>query len=296
MPVGQLSNVASTHDFTLTRDQLILAAYETAGLAPEGEGLTPEQLNIGIVRLGMIVREVDQSGNWVWTIQQPVHLALEAGVGVYDVQNGLPNYISEIVSAVYRSKDGRDSAPLTILKAEGYEAIQEKMETGTPRAVYLTGDINLSLRRLYVTPYLSAVTAQSKVLGTDGNIYKCIYPHTASATTTPVTGANWRMVWEAGAGATTTWASGTVYSAAESIRLVVKRPIYDFDGASNTPDFPMQWPRLLMLRLAQDVGQVYRVPQVTQETIAAMIRGSFTDIFPSTRPKSNNIHHKALYF
>lgn len=296
MPVGLLGTVASTSDFTLTRDQLIQAAYETAGLAPEGEGITPEQLNIGIVRLGLIVREVDQSGSWVWTIQQPYHLALASGVGVYDVQNGLPNNIAEIVSAVYRSNDGCDSRPLKILKPEGYEELNDKLDTGEPEAVYLTNDIQLELRRLYVHPHLSTVTTQSKVLGTDDNIYKCIYPHTASSTTNPTDGANWRMVWEAGSGATTTWASGTAYTSAESLRLVIKRPVYDFDSASNTPDFPMQWPRLLMLRLAQDVGQVYRIPQNDRDTIAAMIRGSFTDIFPSTRPKTNDFHHKAKYF
>lgn len=296
MPVGLLSTVASTADFTLTRDQLIQAAFETAGLAPEGEGITPEQLKVGEVRLGMIVREVDQSGNWVWTVQQPTHLALAAGVAVYDANNGLAQNISEIVSAVYRGKDGRDSAPLKILKAEGYEELPDKLDTGEPEAVYLTNDINLALRRLYVWPHLASITAQSRVLGTDGNIYKCIYPHTASATTTPISGANWRMVWEAGSGSTTTWTSGTAYTSTESLRLVIKRPIYDFDSASNTPDFPMQWPRLLMLRLAQDVGQVYRIPQADKETIAAMIKGSFTDIFPSTKPKTNDLHHKARYF
>lgn len=296
MPVGLLGTVASTADFTLTRDQLIQAAFETAGLAPEGEGITPEQLRVGEVRLNLIVREVDQSGNWVWTVQQPTHLALAAGVAVYDANNGLAQNISEIVSAVYRGKDGRDSAPLKILKAEGYEELPDKLDTGEPEAVYLTNDINLALRRLYVWPHLASITAQSRVLGTDGNIYKCIYPHTAASTTQPITGANWRMVWEAGSGSTTTWASGTAYTSTESLRLVIKRPVYDFDSASNTPDFPMQWPRLLMLRLAQDVGQVYRIPQADKDTIAAMIKGSFTDIFPSTRPKTTNIHNKVKYF
>lgn len=296
MPGGYLGTVGSTADFTLTRDQLIEEAFKSAGLWAEGEGLTPEQLNVGIVKLSLIVREVDHSGNWVWTVQQPSHLALEAGVGVYDVQNGLPNNISEIVSAVYRAKDGRDSSPLKILKSDGYEAIQDKLGHGEPHAVYLTTDTRLEQRRLYVSPYLSSVTAQSQVEGTDGNIYKCIYPHTASATNKPVDGANWRMVWELSAGATTTWALGTAYTAAEAIRLVIKRPIFDFASASTTPDFPISWPRLLVTRLAIDVGQVYRIPQGQMEMLAAMLKGSFTDIFPSTRPKSNDIHNKVQFF
>ena len=133
-------------------------------------------------------------------------------------------------------------------------------------------------------------------MGSDNNVYKCIYPHTSSSTNQPITGANWRMVWELSAGSVTAWATSTDYTTAESLRMVIRRPIYDFDSATNTPDFPMQWPRLLMLRLAQDVGLVYGIPQSDKDTLAAMIRGSFTDIFPSTRPKSNDVHHKASYF
>ena len=296
MPVGLLNTVASTHDFTVTRDQLIQAAFETARILEEGQSLSAEQLNIGAMRLNMILREVDQSGNWVWTIQEPSHLALQAGVGVYDANAGLPQNISELVSVSYRSADGSDSKPLKILKAEGYEEIQDKLQSGEPQAVYLTNDSNLSLRRLYVWPFLSTVTTQSKIVGSDNNVYKCIYPHTSSSTNQPITGANWRMVWELSAGSVTAWATSTDYTTAESLRMVIRRPIYDFDSATNTPDFPMQWPRLLMLRLAQDVGLVYGIPQSDKDTLAAMIRGSFTDIFPSTRPKSNDVHHKASYF
>lgn len=296
MPVGQLSTVGSTSDFTLTRDQLIRAAFEEARIVAEGESLSPEKLNIGIVRLGLIVREVDAAGNWVWTTQEAVHLPLQANIGVYDATTGLPQNISELVSVVYRTTNGCDSAPLDILKPEVYEMIPDKMATGEPCAVYLTNDIQLARRRLYVTPFPSTVTAQSKVLGTDGTIYKCIYPHTSTAETKPTTGGNWRMVWEVGSGAASAWALGTGYAMAESLRIVLKRPIYDFDRASHTPDFPMSFPRLLMLRLASDLADVYGVPQADRDTLAGKIRGSFSDIFPSTRPKTNRIHNKTEYF
>ena len=295
-PVGQVATLASTADSTLTRDQLIQAAYEQAKQVEEGNPISPEQLSVGITRLNMIVREVDQSGNWVWTIQDAKHLSLQANVGVYDANSGLPTNISDLLSAVYRSADGRDSAPLKILKAEGYEEIRNKLETGEPQAVYLTNDIQLAQRRLYVWPHLATVTTQSKVVGSDNQVYKCIYPHTSSTTTKPITGANWRMVWEASSASVTAWATSTAYTTAESLRLVIKRPIYDFDKASNTPDFPIQWPRLLMLRLAIDVGTRYGTPKDHLDMLQGMVRGSFTDIFPSTRPKSNDIHNKATFF
>jgi hypothetical protein len=296
MPVGLIGTVASTADFTLTRDQLITAAFETAKIKAEDEALSPEQLNIGIIRLGLIVREVDQSGKWVWTIQEAKHLSLAAGVAVYDANNGLPQNISELVSVVYRSANGCDSPPLKILAAESYEDIRNKLETGEPQAVYLTNDINLAQRRLYAWPHLETITAQSKVTGTDTYIYKCIAPHTSSETNKPILGANWRMVWELSSGSTSVWASGSAYTAAESLRMVIKRPIFDFDQAGNTPDFPIQFPRLLMYRLASDLGDVYGIPQEQKDTIMGKIKGSFSDIFASTRPKTNNIHNKATFF
>lgn len=296
MPVGQISSAGSTSDFTLTRDQLITAAFQTAKVIEEGAALNAEQLALGETRLNMIVREVDQSGNWVWTVQDAVHLSLAAGVGIYTASNGLPLNISEIVSVVYRNTSGYDSEPLAILKPEDYETITNKLEVGEPRAVYLTNDITLANRRLYVWPFLSSVSTQSKVTGQDNNIYKCIYPHTSSLVSKPPTGANYKMVWELSSGAASAWTSGVQYTLGESLRMVIKRPLYDFDSAANTPDFPIQFPRLLMLRLAQDVGMVYGISQEKQETLAAMIRGSFSDIFPSTRPKTNNIHNKAKYF
>ncbi len=293
MPVGQINTVAQTADFTVTRDQLIQAAFETARVIPEGESMTPEQLNIGMIRLNLIVREVDQSGNWVWTIQEATHVPLASGVGVYDVNNGLPRNVSELVSVVYRSENGCDSPPLKILKADGYEEIRDKLLNGEPKAVYLTTDIQLERRRLYVWPFLSTVTAQSKVIGTDNNIYKCIYPHTSSSTNQPTSGQNWRMVWELSASSVTPWVSGSNYTTAESLRIVMKRPIFDFDNASNTPDFPMQFPRLLMYRLAADLADVYGT---NQDALNGKIQGAFTDLFPSTRPKSNDIHNKVQFF
>lgn len=296
MPVGLIASVSTTADFTLTRDQLITAAFQTARILAEGQALSAEQLAIGITRLNMIVREVDQSGNWVWTVQDAAHLSLAAGVGIYEASNGLPINISELVSVSYRDASGSDSPPLKILKAEDYEEIPNKLETGSPCAVYLTNDTELSRRRLFVWPYLATVTTQSKVTGSDNNTYKCIYPHTSTTTSKPITGANWKMLWERSSGASTTWATSTAYTSGESLRLVVKRPLYDFDTATNTPDFPIQFPRLLMLRLAHDVGMVYGTPQETLQTLSGLIRGSFTDIFPSTKPKTNNIHNKAVYF
>lgn len=295
MPGGYISTVGLTADATVTRDKLIEMAYQNIGVLPEGEPMGAEMLQAGIDRLDLIVREIDESGYWRWTVQEPVHLPLQASVGVYDANAGLPTNCLEIMSAVYRSKDGRDSAPLKILSAEGYEQITDKLSTGTPEAIYLTTENNLATRRLYVWPMLSAVSTRSGVLGTDGVNYRCIYPHTSSTSSRPTTGANWRMVWEQGGTVSTAWAASTAYTAAEALRLVIRRPIFDFDSASTTPDIPPQLQRALLFRLADDLQDAYPSPDKSNRMAEKYI-GAYKDVAASLRKKSTDIHNKAKYF
>jgi hypothetical protein len=294
--VGFLSTLGTTADFTVTRDKLIEMAYQNIGVLPEGQPMSAEQLQAGIDRLGLIIREVDESGKWRWTVPAAFHLSLAANVGVYDATAGLKTNVSDLISVVYRAANGRDSDPLEILSAEAYECLPNKLETGVPRAVYLTDSITLPQKSLFVWPMLSSVAVQSAVDGTDGQIYKCIYPHMSSATTMPTTGANWRMVWELSSGASTTWASGVTYTMTEALRIVARRPIADFDSASDTPDIPPQMLRTLLYRLCDDLADAYPSPQDDQERFANKYRGAFRDIFPSTRQQSTNIHNKVKYF
>jgi hypothetical protein len=143
---------------------------------------------------------------------------------------------------------------------------------------------------------VTAISAQSRVLGTDNKIYKCIHPHTSTTETLPTTGNNWQMVWELGSGSTTSWATSTKYTAAESLRIVFRRPIFDFDKHNDTPDFPMQFHRLLLHRLALDLADSYPATIEERTLLQQKIRGAFNDIFPSTRVQGNDIHNKVKYF
>lgn len=296
MPIGVSSSVGSTSDYTVTRDRLIQMAHENIRAIEAGQPLKADQLALGIDRLAMIVRETDEVGKWRWTVQDATHVSLAANTTIYDANNGLPQNIAELMSVVYRDSSGCDSAPLKILRAEGYEEKPNKLQLGDPLAVYLTGEIQLSTRRLYIWPTPSGVTAQTVVSGTDGNIYKCIYPHTSSLVTRPVDGANWRMVWQLGGLAPATWASGAAYTSGSQLRMVIRRPIYDFDAADTTPDFPIQWPRTLLYRLCADLAETYGLPLDERVFFSQKAKAGYDDIVPSLRAKSTDIHNKTLYF
>lgn len=286
----------TTADFTLTRDQMIALAHKFIGVLEQGQVLDGEQLQDGIEILSLLVRETDGAGTWRWTINAAGHLTLAAKTSVYDSANGLPTTIAELLTVGFRDSTGVDSPNLKILKAEGYESIGNKNHVGTPNAVYLTEHTALASRVLYVWPTLASIATQSVVTGTDALAYKCIAPHEGAAVNRPITGANWKMYWELGGSAPAAWASGTAYTAPQQLRMLYRRPIYDFDTAADTPDFPIQWPRMLVFKLAFDLGHIYGIPIEERNIMIASAKAAYDDIFPSVKVKSNTKHHKASYF
>lgn len=288
-------STGSTTDFTITRDQLIELGYKAIGVLPPGQPLDGELLEDGKLVLGLIVRETDSAGKWRWTIDVASTLALAANTFRYTSSNGLPTNITDLVKVTYRDGQANDE-PVTIVKAEGWESISQKIATGEPEFAYLTDNIVLASRELYVTPVPSSVNTQSVVTGTDASVYKCIQRHVADDINKPVTGANWRLYWELGGSGPSVWASGTSYLAPQMLRLLYRRPIYDFDAASDTPDFPIAWPRLLVYKFAADLADYWGVPPERADRYLQKAKGAYDDLFQSNKAKSTNLHHKAKYF
>ena len=293
MPVG---TPGTSSDFTLTRDQLITLAHKLIGVLEPGQPLSGDQLQDAILLLNLIVRETDQSGRWRWTIEAASHVPLIANTFIYTSVQSLPENIAELLEGCsYRDSSATDH-PLRILQAEGYEAIPNKITTGDPQCIYLTEHRDLDTRSLYVWPTLSTVNTQSVVTGTNSTIYRCIRSHTADSTNRPITGANYLLYWEAGGSSPSVWATSTQYTAPQLIRLLYRRPLFDFDAASNSPDFPQQWPRLLVYKLAFDLGDIYGIPVPERELMIGKAKGSYEDIFPSIRSQTFDFHNKVRYF
>ncbi len=285
----------STSDFTLTRDELIELGYKLIGVLQPGDSLDGELLEDAKKVLGLVVRETDAAGRWRWTIDVASTLTLVANTFRYTSSNGLPTNIADLVKVMYRDGQANDH-PVEILRAEGYEAIQRKIQSGDPEGVYLTDNIVLASRELYVVPMLSSVNTQSVVTGTDASTYKCIQSHVADSTNKPVTGANWRLYWELGGSGPSAWAEDTSYTAPQLLRLLFRRPLYDFDSASDTPDFPISWPRLMVYKFAYDLADYWGIPADKADRMIKKAQGAYDDLFVSAKAKSTNLHHKAEYF
>lgn len=289
-------NTGSAADLTCNQTQLITLAHKVIGVVEESGMIDAEQLADGKLLLGLIIRETDGSGKWRWTIPGASHLTLVGGVYRYDVDNGLPANISDLLTVFYRDANAYD-LELKIWKAETYEGITNKLAVETPQGVYLTENRDLGARVLYLCPMTAGVTAGSVVTGQDGAFYKCIAPHLSSSANRPVTGANAEMVWavtlDASAG---DWVSGQNYVNSEQLRLLFRRPIFDFDAPSDVPDFPLPWPRVILYKLAFDLGDIYSIPIPERQHMIQKSKGAFDDIFPTTKAKSSKPHHKVKFY
>lgn len=287
---------ATTNDFNITRDDLIAMAYEDLKVKAEGETLSADLQATGIKKLNLIIRERDAAGKHLWAISStPTTLTLVANTFRYDSSNGLPTTILSLVTATYRSPSQED-LPLKILTTEQYEARQVKFEIGDPEWIYLSENRIVSDKVLYVGPMLSSVNSQSVVTGTNATIYRCIKSHTADSTNTPVTGANYLLYWEAGGSSPTVWTTGTSYTAPQLLRLWFKRPLYDFDSASDNPDMPQAWSHWLQQELAIRLSPGHNVSIDKVNIMRSLRNESYETVFRSIQPNTTEIHDKAQYF
>lgn len=285
-----------TADSNLTRNELITMAYEDIKVLAAGESLSSDLLSIGIKKLNLIIREHDLAGKHLWAIAAaPSTVTLVANTFVYTSSNGLPTTMLDLVDATYRDAAGTDQ-PLKILTNEQYEGMPNKTETGPPEWVYLTENTTLASKTLYVGPTLSSVNTQSVITGSDAAAWKCIRSHTAASTNYPITGANYLLYWESGGSGPSVWASGTSYTAPQLLRLWFKRPLYDFDAASDNPDLPQGWVRFLLRELCIELSPGHNRTIDEVNLMRSLRNESAEKVFRKVQPNTTEIHNKTVYF
>jgi hypothetical protein len=274
-----------TNNFDVTRNELIELAYGDIGVLAEGESLSSDLQETAIKKLNLIMREHDLAGKHLWAVSMST-VTLVANTFVYTSANGLPTTILGLVAASYRDASASDH-PLAVLTTEQYEAKPNKLESGEPTWIYLNEQDTVSSKTLYVGPTLSTVNSQSVVTGTDAAAWKCIRSHTAASENRPITGANYLLFWESGGSGPSAWASGTSYTAPQHLRLWFKRPLYDFDTASDNPDMPQGWSLWLQKELAIQLAPGHNVDLNKINILRSLRNESHEKVFRSVQPNTN---------
>lgn len=283
----------TTYDFTLSRNDLIRSAFRKVGVIEPD----PQQITYAANTLNAIVRELDPRADIFWAVtKNPSTLTLIANTFLYTTSGDLQSNILRLESVIYRDSSGYDKE-LAILTPKGYEGILNKFEIGNPDKVYLTEDIDLAARQLYLVPSLSSVNSQSEVIGTDALNYRCIRSHTANSNNEPITGDNYLLYWEQAGAAGVAWVDGESYTAPQLLRYIYRRPLWDFDLSTDNPDFPQAWIRILILRLADDLAdEIPGIPVEIKQRLSTKVVQAMENINNTLTRNTNDIHNKAEYF
>ena len=285
--------VGTTSDSNLTRDELIDASYRNIGQAVGATGTTrAAQL------LNLIIREEDARGTdqakHLWALDE-VYILLKADGVVYDSTEIPASSIMDLSSANYMNSSG-DEVPIDIVSTEQYEEIGNKDDTGDPQKIYLKKDRDLSSQKIYVWPIKTSLATASVATGSDALNYTCVMDHTAANENKPITGASYTLFWKQTGSGGSAWAADTAYDGTENLRIVYKRPLFDFDLSSDNPDMPQQWTRYLMWRLSWDLTPSFHIDQETKNDIRSRMNEARQVLFSSMKVETDDIHDKGTFF
>ena len=122
---------ASDYEFLLTRDEIIEQAFIKVGALVEGEQLSANELDIGIKRLNLIVKDWQNSGIYLWqefTEEQP----LSVGTERYQIPTDPPAHCVE--KAYLRQEIGvvQTDILLEYFSYRKFLEIYDKQSSGTP--------------------------------------------------------------------------------------------------------------------------------------------------------------------
>lgn len=293
-------STGTTADFALTRNDIIASALRKVKGWPEDGNPPVHKLREAVRALNNILRleDVKQTGlaKSAWALTTTV-LDLAAGRYIYSSTESLPA-IRELISATVRGTDGDDGDTLDLITAEAYAALTPKDDTGDPKKLFLRRARLLEDQLLYLWPAPSSVTAADTVV--QGEItYTCILSHTSASENKPGSGASWTMYWRAGAaavGTADTWATATAYANGDSLVLMYKRPLYDFDTAYDNPDIPLGWEDYLIYKLAVRLAPEYDLGSDQRQQLKQDLAMIETELVPAAREKTNTLHNNATFF
>jgi len=72
--------------------------------------------------------------------------------------------------------------------------------------------------------------------------------------------------------------------------------LFDFDLADNDPDLPLGWGNYLKWRVAIEIGPSFKLKPEELMWMERQADKAAAKLFPNTRVKTQDYHHKAVFF
>jgi hypothetical protein len=303
--------VSGSKDFSVTRTQIIEAAYRKIGIFDIGEGVSGEQSSAASLALNMLIKEWLARGADIH-LRQDMTLFLQ------------PNQTSYVFSSTSTDKYTNDTVVETTLSADeasGQTEISVTAETG------MTVSDNIGIKIDDGTIHWSTISSLATLTiadATDGaassgnKVYaytnrgdvprKILYAYRrdTNGIDTPVgligendyqslsdkdaDGAPTQIFYRAQTGQGTLRVWPTKWSSGDKLVLITQVFPDDFDAASNSPDFPISWANTLVWGLAAEIAPENGVPAPEQDRLVARAEAKLRDMM------DNDVENASVVF
>lgn len=153
-----MSTSGSTN-FTVTRDQIIAAAYRKLGVIGFDQTPSADQVTVAAESLNMMVKSLINKGMPLWALSQ-FSFPTVASTATYTI--GLGQTLNtakplKIIQAWYRNSSNND-VPMTVITREEYNRLGNKTSLGTPIQLYYDPQRDTGTIFLFPTPQDASVT------------------------------------------------------------------------------------------------------------------------------------------
>jgi len=282
---------SSSYDFSITRDEIIAAAYRKISAADKTEDLDADEVRVGAEALNVLAKAWMISGLQIW-LEEEATLFLTAGQAKYSLGIASTDHVTGEIDAA-RSTDGITAmrvagiATGTTLEVDSTVGMTSADPIGVvldDQTIHWTtvGTVTDSDTVEITVALPSSAAIDNKVYHYTSKIQRplrinSIMRRSASNIDTPITLLSedeYQFLSRKGAqghineayydprrealGELSVWV--TASNETDSIYFSYYRPVQDFDSTADNPDFPIEWSRALIYGLAYDLAPENGIP------------------------------------
>ena len=249
-------------NFSMSRDEIIIDVLEDLGVLAAGETARSEDVTTVARKLNMMVKSLMKPGVHLWGLSEAT-LFLSVGTATYSLGATGAHCTNSYVQTTLSTAEALGSTSLGITSASGMSAsdnigivlddgtIHWTTISGAPGSTttIATGLASAAAAGNVVFAYTNKINRPLRILsayrrsisGTDTPITLCAREEYANLSNKSARGKTVKAFYNPQLvnGILSAWPTPDLVT--DVIRIWHERPLEDFDSATDTPDFPIEW-------------------------------------------------------
>lgn len=301
-------------DFSISRDDLIEESLMRLGVLPEGGAPTSDQLTDHSRSLNMLVKAIIARGIQLWAVDK-VTLFLEQDKIKYTVGTDHIARTDNVARTTLASSASASASTISVSSATGIAntyAIGIELDDGTMQWTTVNGALSgttvtlttaltgaaaagnnvyaytAKVNALYIKSVIEVVRRDPNLTDVPISIIDRQAYHFLGSKTQESTVNQIHFQPNLTSSVITTYPESN--SSVDTLEMLVKRTLEDFDAAGNTPDFPQEYYELLCWGLCEILSSVYRLPLSERAYYGARFKAAQEDAEGFDREQETSVN------